>query len=166
MTRIPDLIFRGGLEREPEISMPERHLGLVTADERGWDCEESGRLADWLEKGLDVPALLADLPAVDLPRVPAVSVSSSKIRLGVARDQAFCFYYQENLRLLEEAGAEPVFFFTPFMTAACPAICSDCISAADIPNSLPGNCPATMTCAGPSIASDRRESQSMPNAAG
>jgi len=52
--------------------------------------------------------------AAPLPRRDA-----GRVRLGIARDRAFCFLYEENLRLLEEAGAE-LCFFSPLADAALP----------------------------------------------
>ncbi|MBU2550882.1 MAG: cobyrinate a,c-diamide synthase [Proteobacteria bacterium] len=124
MTRVPELSFRGGLRREPDIGLPERHLGLVTADERTWDREAADRLADWIESGLDVAGLLADLPERPSPQPPACAPMAAdptdRVRIGVARDEAFCFYYQENLRRLEAAGAELV-FFSPLRQPGLPA---------------------------------------------
>jgi cobyrinic acid a,c-diamide synthase len=107
----PELRLRGLLGREEAIGLSERHLGLVTAEETAWTPEAATRLADWVEQGLDLDGLWADLPELDLrpPEAPG-DPSGTSIRLGVARDAAFCFYYQENFRRLEEAGAHLVFF--------------------------------------------------------
>ena len=117
---LKDISLTGGLGREPRIAMPERHLGLVTADEiRGGD-EEVQRLADWFEAGVNLDRLLESLPelSVNPPRTVAAP-SKDRVRLGVARDEAFCFYYRENLRLLQEAGAELV-YFSPIRDPALP----------------------------------------------
>jgi cobyrinic acid a,c-diamide synthase len=121
MTLVPGLPFRGGLPRSPELALPERHLGLITAEEGGLDGPALDRLADWLEQGLDLDALLADLPAMvaDYQEPSIQAVSGEKVRLAVARDKAFCFYYRENLRRLQEAGAELV-FFSPLADKALP----------------------------------------------
>jgi cobyrinic acid a,c-diamide synthase len=112
--------FVGGLLKQEDIVLAERHLGLVTAEEGGLGPEELDRLADWLEEGLDLDALLQRLPQVDLPALePDLPLKGNRARLGVARDRAFCFYYQENLRRLEEAGAELV-FFSPLADSALP----------------------------------------------
>jgi cobyrinic acid a,c-diamide synthase len=131
MTTLPETPLLGCLPRAEALGLASRHLGLVTAEDA---LEEVGgldarleALADWVEQGLDIPALLAGLPDLDLPPpacqspacqsppVPAVR----PVRLGLAKDRAFCFFYAENLRLLEAAGAELV-PFSPLTEAALP----------------------------------------------
>ncbi|MEZ7196159.1 cobyrinate a,c-diamide synthase [Pseudodesulfovibrio karagichevae] len=110
MTLVPDVPVLGCLGRDEDISTPSRHLGLVTPDQDGPDLSRYQRLADWVETGLDPDTLLASVPEVEavapfepVPRLP-------KVTIGLARDNAFCFYYEENLRLLREAGARLVEF--------------------------------------------------------
>ncbi|BCR03735.1 cobyrinate a,c-diamide synthase [Desulfuromonas versatilis] len=107
----------GCLPRAEDLAMPERHLGLVTAGEGAVDAEFFARVADWVEAGVDLDALLA-LPGVRASENGAQKVtfqdltpgSGRRVRIGVGRDAAFCFYYPDNLELLEQAGAELVFF--------------------------------------------------------
>ncbi|MCB2226867.1 MAG: cobyrinate a,c-diamide synthase [Desulfarculaceae bacterium] len=116
----PSLPWAGGLLRRAEGGLPERHLGLVTAEEHGLGPSELDALADWLEEGLDLTALIHGLPELALtPPMPEPAPAGPPVRLGVARDRAFCFYYPENLRRLEAAGAELV-FFSPLGDAALP----------------------------------------------
>ncbi len=104
---LPPLL--GCLPRSEEIVLPERHLGLVTAEDLSGEHIE--KLADWVGQNLDLDALrkLATSSTVAGPIV-AAQPSDKKLRIGIARDRAFCFYYPENLRLLEQAGAELVPF--------------------------------------------------------
>jgi cobyrinic acid a,c-diamide synthase len=112
MSEVPELPFLGGLPRRPDLGLSERHLGLITAQDGGHDPDRLASLADWLEENLDLEALLASLPEVATATPPPESTPppGAPVRLGVARDQAFCFYYPENLRRLEAAGAELVYF--------------------------------------------------------
>lgn len=102
----------GGLLDDPSAALPERHLGLQTADE--FDSEPLFEAwADRVEQTCDVPALLG--LARSAPRLPAAaadaaSTSSRRCRIAIAKDAAFHFYYDANLRLLERAGAELVAF--------------------------------------------------------
>jgi cobyrinic acid a,c-diamide synthase len=100
----------GGLPRDQELTIPERHLGLATAEDHPLDDSYLGRLADWLEAHLDLEGLLEALPRLTLPEEPAPAATPPLVRLGVARDRAFCFYYPENLELLTGFGAELVPF--------------------------------------------------------
>ena len=103
----------GCLPRNQEIGLPERHLGLMTAEEGCLDAELLERLADWLEQHVDIESLMA---SVDTRKssVEASTLASSgnepRVRIGIARDAAFCFYYQDNLDRLTAAGAELVPF--------------------------------------------------------
>ncbi|MCF8032510.1 MAG: cobyrinate a,c-diamide synthase [Desulfarculaceae bacterium] len=111
MASAPSMPWSGGLLRRPKGGLAERHLGLVIAEEAGLGPADLAALADWLEEGLDLDALVEGLPELELaPPSPAGTPGGPPVRLGVARDRAFCFYYPENLRRLEAAGAELVFF--------------------------------------------------------
>ncbi len=103
----------GGLRRDADISIPERHLGLVTRQDNPLSADQMERLADLIEQNMDLDGLIASLPDL-IPGENAPPASSTKpnpvARIGVAADNAFCFYYQDNLDLLEATGAELVFF--------------------------------------------------------
>lgn len=103
----------GGVLRDAAITIPERHLGLVTRDEHVISSEKADGLAALIEESVDLDALLERLPAIE-PEVPDVvrqkRFSGKSARIGIARDKAFCFYYRDNLELLEAYGAEPVYF--------------------------------------------------------
>lgn len=100
----------GILPRDERMQLPSRHLGLLTAGDHALGGERIEALAEFIEVHLDMDALLADLSGVHLADVPQKHLVTAKARIGVARDEAFCFYYEENLRLLRAAGAEIVPF--------------------------------------------------------
>jgi cobyrinic acid a,c-diamide synthase len=106
--------FIGGLPKEPELCFPERHLGLKSAAHAGIDdhiFETWGQRAnEWLD--LDqLIAIAKSARAVDQRSSTAAAVSASTAcRIGYALDEAFHFYYEANLRLLRQAGAELVPF--------------------------------------------------------
>ena len=102
----------GGLPEQTELGIPERHLGLRTAEEQPLSPAHIDRLAGLIEDHIDLERLLR-LAAVRRPSVrlrPAARPTQPRVRFGVARDAAFCFYYPDNLELLAQAGAELVFF--------------------------------------------------------
>lgn len=103
----------GYLRTDPSASIPDRHLGLMTAIERGSAdlYERLGRAAAETVD-LDLIEHLAG-SSVELPAAPIVPVkqhTGRDIRIGIAYDQAFCFYYQDNLDLLEAEGARLIRF--------------------------------------------------------
>ncbi len=103
----------GGVMRDEAITIPERHLGLVTREDHDLSDSNRQRLAELIENRLDLDGLLPMLPDLVPPvsvSPPAFPVDGTHARIGVARDAAFCFYYPDNLELLEAAGAQLVFF--------------------------------------------------------
>jgi cobyrinic acid a,c-diamide synthase len=103
----------GGFARDEAVAVPERHLGLVTAEDHPLDGQRIGRLAALVEAGLDVDGLLAALPEIapgPADAAPPPVPASPPVRIGVARDRAFCFYYEDNLEMLAGCGAELVAF--------------------------------------------------------
>jgi cobyrinic acid a,c-diamide synthase len=112
----------GAVARDETLTLPERHLGLVTAAEGVLDAEKLRRLGDAVDRSVDVDRLLALArevePLAELGRgrpereCRLGPVASRLVRIGVARDAAFQFYYAENLDLLREAGAE-LHFWSP-----------------------------------------------------
>jgi len=105
----------GCLPPDPALTLPERHLGLIPAQEAQRLAQVQGRLADVVASGVDLDAIIRIARAApELPQVPwpgdGRGVRRTTCRIGVARDQAFHFYYQENLELLEHEGAELIAF--------------------------------------------------------
>ncbi|MHB8958185.1 MAG: cobyrinate a,c-diamide synthase [Candidatus Limnocylindrales bacterium] len=118
--RIPVL---GMVPRTPELAVAERHLGLVTAVEQPDAAGElAARARTVAEQHVDIAALLAIAAAArPLAMEPSPATSSAhgdagdadgpaRVRIVVARDEAFSFYYADNLDALRRAGAE----VTPF----------------------------------------------------
>ncbi len=108
---LPPLL--GCLPRDAQVDLPERHLGLVTAEDVPVDYSAH---ADLIEQHLDLERLLQVVTFHPQPHFLEERVfeprvrESETIRIAVARDTAFCFCYPENLERLEAAGAELVFF--------------------------------------------------------
>jgi cobyrinic acid a,c-diamide synthase len=102
----------GTLPYDPVVTLIERHLGLVTAGEGGLTYDRRARLADLIERGVDLDALLelAVPPPASAHAMGPTIPAAPRARIGVAHDAAFCFYYRDNLALLRAAGAELVYW--------------------------------------------------------
>jgi len=118
-----NLTVVGYLKPDPALAIGDRHLGLRTAIEQGPGdlYEKLGKAAtETVDLGL-VEALAR--MAGELDPLPAPPLSRGRagvgVRIAVAYDPAFCFYYQENLELLETAGAQLV-KFSPLQDKALP----------------------------------------------
>ncbi len=107
--------------QEP-ISIPEGPLGLRWAGKNQELTAGLQQMADLIDEHIDLNQLLAlakgaDSLDGDWQRKPAAKVTT----IGVARDGAFCFYYQDSLDYLEELGAE-LKFFSPCSDEALPEV--------------------------------------------
>ncbi len=103
----------GYLPIVPESEIPDRHLGLVTAAEIGDLQRKLDHLADAAEASIDLDALLKlayTAPVLPQMQKACVIAAETPIRIAVAQDTAFCFYYQDNLDVLQEMGAELIPF--------------------------------------------------------
>ncbi|MEL0614174.1 cobyrinate a,c-diamide synthase [Marinomonas arenicola] len=114
------------LKRDEEVTLPERHLGLVQAEEVADELELRFEAAvDWLQQSNDdglltLPEAVAFLPAErDHSEVPAKRHLQGKT-IAVARDAAFSFIYDANLNALKSLGATIV-FFSPLNDSHLPA---------------------------------------------
>jgi cobyrinic acid a,c-diamide synthase len=98
----------GALPHAKDLVVPERHLGLHLPHEARTGYVE--QLATLIETHIDLDALLSNSVIERLPVAATPPALPPKARLAVARDEAFCFYYTDNLELLEQAGAQLVPF--------------------------------------------------------
>jgi cobyrinic acid a,c-diamide synthase len=129
----------GHMPGNEKIVMPERHLGLMTADELDISQKTISILISMVEDHMDMDGLIKRLPVLDHgskgPRGPRGPIGSDGVNLlkpdkkgsdpknapviAVARDKAFCFYYQDNIEILQAAGARIV-TFSPLMDENLP----------------------------------------------
>nr|WP_261369998.1 cobyrinate a,c-diamide synthase [Lysobacter antibioticus] len=124
-----ELRWLGALPRDPEMALPERHLGLVAAGELGDLDARLDALADaWgAHADAELPPPVEFAAAAPPPVPPALRGKT----VAIARDAAFCFLYPANLELLREAGAE-LAFFSPLAGDALP-----CCDAVWLPGGYP-----------------------------
>lgn len=117
-----DVKLFGAVRRADSLKVPERHLGLLPVTEN--DAEKVlGNIHHTVAAQLDTAALLdlaRSTPQLNYPELPELP-SRRRARIGIARDEAFSFYYPESLRVLEEWGAKLI-FFSPLHDGALPAV--------------------------------------------
>lgn len=106
----------GWLARDADITLPERHLGLVQAAEVG---DLDARIARAAAALHDMNPALPPEVSFTTPAMEAVTPQLAGVRIAVARDAAFVFLYRANLELLQALGAE-LTFFSPLDDAALP----------------------------------------------
>ncbi|MEA4965430.1 MAG: cobyrinate a,c-diamide synthase [Oscillospiraceae bacterium] len=114
----------GYLPENPGLTLQSRHLGLLLPGEVTQLQDRLAALAAQVERTVDLDLLLRLASAAPplraaLPTLP----KGEKVRIAVARDEAFCFYYADNLQLLEDLGAELV-SFSPLRDSALPEGCA------------------------------------------
>lgn len=105
-----------------EAALESRHLGLKMPGEIEKFQEKTDRIAQVMEETLDLDALIRlayEAPDIVVDGNEKCSEFTDKVKIGVARDEAFCFIYPENLRILEKEGADLV-YFSPVHDRALP----------------------------------------------
>lgn len=112
----------GYIPADAAFELESRHLGLVCADEVADLSARIDCMAAALEETVDIERLVGI--AAGAPALPAAPYRLDRaverpVRVAVARDDAFSFYYEENLRVLEDLGAE-LAFFSPLEDEALP----------------------------------------------
>ena len=117
----------GYLPRDLAISIPERHLGLVTSTENRLGKRYVRKLSNLVEQYIDLKLLLKQAASVNTVKYSAkftkksVAIPKQKntVRIGVASDEAFCFYYRDNLDMLKQCGAR-LLYFSPLKDTVLP----------------------------------------------
>src|SRR5438128_5706066 len=103
----------GSLPSEPGLAVRERHLGLVLVAEVVRSTSTLNRVADLVAQRFDLAAIrrIAESASL-LPQVRSAAIDAvpAEVRIGVAQDRAFGFYYQDTIDVLRECGAEIVPF--------------------------------------------------------
>ncbi|MEW6082173.1 MAG: cobyrinate a,c-diamide synthase [Bacillota bacterium] len=113
----------GAIPASAGLRLPERHLGLVPARETEALAEVIHHMGQVIEEHVDLEALwdlASAAPPLPRPALPQPSRFPG-VRVGVAMDQAFHFYYQDALDLLESMGAE-IRLFSPLEDRSLPAV--------------------------------------------
>lgn len=118
----------GYFPEQKDIRLSSRHLGLVMPDELADIKEQLDELAERLKKTIDLDMLL-DI-AVEAEEITKttnteqmqIQNQNNTVNIAVAMDEAFCFYYEDNLRLLEKCGAK-LQYFSPLHDTKLPDNC-------------------------------------------
>ena len=105
------IIPLGYMPRIEAAELSSRHLGLVTAQEVKGLTGKINLLAEAAEKYIDTDALLKlSESAAELTYEEPKLTRREPVRIAVAKDRAFCFYYKDSLSVLEKLGAELIYF--------------------------------------------------------
>jgi cobyrinic acid a,c-diamide synthase len=115
----------GSLMRDAALALPERHLGLVQAEETGDLAARIARLADLAEARFDLDAILALAAQVETGAEAVSAIAPPGQRIAVARDAAFSFLYPHLMAGWRAAGAE-ICTFSPLADEPPPKDCAAC----------------------------------------
>jgi len=114
---IRDVEVLGYLQRDLNYEIPHRHLGLTVAEESPITEENIEKLADAVLEHIDLDQIVRSLEfrvrsnySFEISNSKLKTQNSKLLRIAIAYDKAFCFYYEDNLDFLREAGAELVTF--------------------------------------------------------
>ena len=102
----------GYVPKVSDLVLESRHLGLVLPGEIENLKDKLNKLADVLERTLDIDSLIKianEAPDIE-GKPPEIPQTAGKTRIGLADDDAFCFIYEDNVDLLKRMGAEIVRF--------------------------------------------------------
>ncbi|MBR4630825.1 MAG: cobyrinate a,c-diamide synthase [Treponema sp.] len=122
----------GFIEKNPDFSIESRHLGLVTPDAVHNLSEKIEHLSSSVSETVDFEKLIRFAQSSSSENGIFIRPKSTgekkvllvpSVKIAVARDEAFCFYYQENFSLLRSFGAE-LKFFSPLKNEPVPSGCS------------------------------------------
>jgi cobyrinic acid a,c-diamide synthase len=109
-----DVPVIGAIQHDERMSIVERHLGLMPSNESVVSNAKIKQIGEAIAEQVDLDKLLAlsKKDPLPIPRTAEVLTmpSASKVRIGIARDRAFGFYYADDLDALQAAGAELVPF--------------------------------------------------------
>lgn len=111
----------GYLPNVKELVIGSRHLGLVMPHEVEKLKEKLNKLADLMEKTIDIDEIvrIAKTAGEIKYEIPKIDKDKVKVRVGVASDECFCFLYKDNIELLERLGAE-IAYFSPLSDESLP----------------------------------------------
>ena len=117
-----DLRVYGALRRDAALALPERHLGLTPVEEHA-AAATIAAVGERVEAGLDLDGILELARSASPLSVasPVHTEAAASVRIGVARDEAFSFYYAASLAELEAHGAEIV-TFSPLYDVVLPDV--------------------------------------------
>jgi cobyrinic acid a,c-diamide synthase len=169
LERYTDTEVLGAIGRNQALEIPERHLGLIPANEAEEADATIARLANGVAAGVDIDRLIdiagtssLSLTAAGTDAAPAGP--KTDVRIAIARDVAFGFYYQDDLEAFTQAGAELIPFDTLndselpeadgiFIGGGFPETHLDALSAnkslrSDIKRALANGMPAYAECGG------------------
>jgi len=109
-----DVPVLGAVQEDTQLAVVERHLGLMPANEAAQAAATIAAIAERVARQVDLDRLLAiSATAATLPAPPAIATPAKPaMRVAIARDAAFGFYYTDDLEALAAAGAELVPFDT------------------------------------------------------
>lgn len=108
-----DLPVLGAIHRDERLTIDERHLGLIPSNEAAEVDAKLGEISRLVAAQVDLDALQAlasAAPEVEAGPSPAPLPPAETVRIAIARDAAFGFYYPDDLESLQQAGAELVPF--------------------------------------------------------
>ncbi len=109
-----DVPVIGAIQHDERLSIVERHLGLMPSNESHVATSKIKQIGEVIAEQVDLDKLLA-LSQKEPPTIPHITEASTlprgeKVRIGIARDRSFGFYYADDFDALEAAGAELVPF--------------------------------------------------------